>query len=109
MSPSRRWVTLATSLAITALAIRVTFGAGGRAADRSVRSESDAASFRDETSRASLEYAAARVAPGVAVPASAFASARLSATSLRLVHGTWSEVTNQPYDSDAQGYRDPTF
>ncbi len=108
---TRRARTIATCFAILALLAfaNLALAAGGRSGDRQLRSESKAADFEDEISRMSLEYEAARIAPGTTVPAGAFGSARLAASSLPLVAGTWSEVTNKPYDSDDHAYRDPVF
>ena len=44
---------------------------------------------------------------GLSVSASTFQAARAQADALPAAAGTWSEVTNQPYNSDALGYRDP--
>ena len=80
-----------------------------RSSSRSIQSGDAAASFEDETSRASIEYAASRIAPGTDVPSSAFTAARLAAGALPLAGSSWSEATSKPYDSDALGYRDPVF
>ncbi len=52
------------------------------------------------------QYAAARVAPGVSVPAGAYAAARAQAGQLKSVSGTWTEVTHQPTDPEPAGYYD---
>ncbi len=93
-------------LATTGLALGA---AGGKSAERSLKSQNDAAILRDELSRSSIEFAAARVAPGTDVPAGAFGAARESALALPIVGGAWSEVTNKKYNSDDPGYRDPVF
>jgi hypothetical protein len=54
-------------------------------------------------------YSAPRLAPGVEVPAAAVAEADAAAAGLSTVGGHWDEVTDVPYDSDAQGYRDPVW
>jgi hypothetical protein len=54
-------------------------------------------------------YSAPRLAPGVEVPAAAVSEADAAAAGLSTVGGHWSEVTHVPYDSDAQGYRDPVW
>src|SRR5262245_22509836 len=53
------------------------------------------------------QYAAVRTAPALSVSADAFQAARAQANALPAAAGTWSEVTDQPYNSDALGYRDP--
>jgi len=52
------------------------------------------------------QYAQARVAPGIVLPG-AYSAAFASLAGLPAVGGTWSEVTNRPYDSDDPRYRDP--
>jgi len=111
MSLSRGPRTVATILTLIALLsfANLALAQGGKSSERSVTSDTDAATFADETSRASLEYAAARIAPATDVPPGAFGAARAAAAALPLVGGSWSEVTSKPYDSDAHGYRDPVF
>jgi len=55
------------------------------------------------------QYAEARTAPGDTVDAGAFTAAYAQAANLPLYPGTWSEITTKPYNSDAQGYRDPVW
>jgi len=55
----------------------------------------------------SEQYAAVRTAPAATVSAEAFQAAARQARALPLVPGTWQELTNRPYNSDAVGYRDP--
>ena len=55
------------------------------------------------------QYAEARTAPADSVDAGAFSGAYLAAKNLPLAPGTWNEITNKPYNSDAQGYRDPVW
>src|SRR5204862_6962327 len=43
------------------------------------------------------------------VDAGAFSGAYLAAKNLPLVGGSWDEITNKPYNSDAHGYRDPVW
>ena len=52
------------------------------------------------------QYAQARVAPGVVLPG-AYSAAFASLAGLPVTGGTWSEVTNRPYDADDPRYRDP--
>jgi hypothetical protein len=54
------------------------------------------------------EYAQARLAPGRVAPG-AYSAAFTSLSSLPVAAGTWSEVTNKPYNSDDPNYRDPSF
>src|SRR5262252_1087701 len=49
----------------------------------------------------SEQYAAVRTAPAQSVSADAFQAARAQADALPAAAGSWSEVTNQPYNSDA--------
>src|SRR6266705_2656138 len=53
------------------------------------------------------QYSAVRTAPGIKVSPAAFAAATAAAGRLAQSGGAWQEVTNQPYNSDALGYRDP--
>ncbi len=78
-----------------------------RASERALLKAADANSNADEVSRASLEYATARVAPGTTLSAAAFTAAYQQKAALSTVGGSWSEITSKPYDSDAPGYRDP--
>ncbi len=55
----------------------------------------------------SSQYAAVRTAPGTSVGAGAFQAAQAAAKALPAAPGTWSEVTKQPYNSDALNNRDP--
>ena len=111
MSVSRHTRAFAAVFAVLALltSANLALGQAGKSAERQLAKASEAAGFHDELSRSSLEYAAARIAPGTVVPAGAFGAARLAATSLPTVSGTWSEITNKPYDSDDHAYRDPVF
>src|SRR5258706_11081080 len=102
----------ATFLAIIALLATpgLALGAaGGKSAERSLKSQNDAAILRDELSRSSIEFAAARVAPGTDVPAGAFGAARESALALPIVGGAWREAPNKKSNPDEPGYRDPVF
>ena len=105
----RALVALLAILALLSFANLALAQSGGKSSERKLASGNDAATFHDETSRSSIEYAAARVAPGTDVAPGAFAAARASAAALASTGGAWTEVTNKPYDSDAHGYRDPVF
>jgi photosystem II stability/assembly factor-like uncharacterized protein len=52
------------------------------------------------------QYADARTAPGVVLPG-AYGSAFASLSALSVTGGSWTEVTNRPYNSDDPRYRDP--
>ena len=109
---SLRLLTFAALFSIVALVASASLGVNAqskRSADRAIENASKAATAEDDLTRSSIEYAAARVAPGTDVDPGAFTAARLATTALPLVGGAWSEVTSKPYDSDAQGYRDPVF
>jgi hypothetical protein len=55
------------------------------------------------------QYAEARLSPGDSVDAGAFTGAYAAARALPVSGGPWTELTTKKYDSDAAGYRDPTF
>src|SRR5689334_11897051 len=55
------------------------------------------------------QFSAVRTAPGTKVSPAAFAAATTAAGKLAQTGGRWQEVTNQPYNSDAVGYRDPVW
>jgi len=102
---------LAACLAILALLsfANLALAQGGRSGNRQLQSESRASELEDEVNRASLEYEAARIAPATTVPGGAIRLARAATQQLPVVTGTWSEVTNRPYDSDDPAYRDPVI
>ncbi len=62
--------------------------------------ESAEAKTRDE------QFAEARLAPGIVLPG-AYSAAFGSLAALPATSGTWSEVTNRPYNADDPRYRDP--
>ncbi|MGB9378197.1 MAG: hypothetical protein WCB04_11860 [Mycobacteriales bacterium] len=53
------------------------------------------------------QYAAVRTAPGTTVSAEAFQAASAQAKKLPQAAGSWQELSNKPYNSDAVNYRDP--
>jgi hypothetical protein len=55
------------------------------------------------------QYAAIRTAPAATVSSQAFVAARQAAAALPQAGGSWNELTDQPYNSDALGYRDPIW
>src|SRR6266700_7389437 len=61
----------------------------------------------DDILNSAQQYSAVRTAPGIKVSPAAFAAATAAAGKLAQSGGRWQEVTNQPYNSDALGYRDP--
>src|SRR5215470_7661094 len=61
----------------------------------------------DEIMDRAEQFAAVRTAPGTKVSPAAFAAATAAARKLAHSSGRWQEVTHQPYNSDALGYRDP--
>ena len=62
----------------------------------------------DDITRAADSFAASRVAPGTDVSADAFLSAHQAALGLPTSGpASWTELTTQPYDSDAVNFRDP--
>ena len=86
---------------LTARAAKV----GAPAASASSSDEGDAES--QELMDRSEQYAAVRTAPAASVSAEAFQAAARQAAALPATPGTWQELTNVPYNSDAVGYRDP--
>src|SRR4051812_3965795 len=111
MTSSRRpraLVALVTILALLSFA-NLALAQGGKSSERQLDSAAKAAEREDELTRMSIEYPAARVAPGTDVAPGAFAAARASAAALPLTGSAWTEVTNKPYDSDDHRYRDPVF
>ncbi len=65
----------------------------------------------DETAEAlnaAEQYAQARMAPGLVLPG-AYSAAFTALNALPVISGTWTEVTNRPYDSDDPRYRDPFY
>jgi len=63
----------------------------------------------DEILASAQQFASVRTAPGTKVSPAAFAAATTAAGRLATTGGSWQEVTNQPYNSDALGYRDPIW
>ncbi len=61
-----------------------------------------------EAKAAAEQFALARNAPGH-VPPGAYGAAFDAWQALPVAAGAWSEVTNQKYDSDDPGYRDPLY
>lgn len=55
------------------------------------------------------QYAEARTAPADTVDAGAFLAAYGDAQALPVSGGSWSEVTDQPYQNDDHAYRDPVW
>lgn len=62
-----------------------------------------------EALEAANQYAEARTAPADTVDAGAFMGAYAAAQALPVVGGSWTEVTNQPYENDDPDYRDPVW
>ena len=104
----------ALAAAAAIVAVLGTLGApsrGGRDQTRRGRHERfpQAGEAGDETSEAQVaaeQFAQARNAPGVVLPG-AYGAAFASLRSLPAQGGTWTEVTNRPYDLDDPRYRDP--
>jgi hypothetical protein len=63
----------------------------------------------EEILNAAAQFAAVRTAPATSVSPAAFTAADAQASRLSLTGGRWREVTDQPYNSDAVGYRDPVW
>src|SRR5437764_109062 len=63
----------------------------------------------DESAEAQVkadQFAQARTAPGIVLPG-AYSAAFASLSALPVSTGSWTEVTNRPYNSDDPRYRDP--
>ena len=80
-----------------------THGAGLNGASPSDEGSDESEELMDR----SEQYAAVRTAPAATVSAEAFQVAARQARTLPATPGTWQELTDRPYDSDALGYRDP--
>ena len=78
----------------------------GKSSERALKNDAEG-SF--EVLEQANQYAEARTAPADTVDAGAFTGAYAAAASLPLAPGTWDEITTKPYNSDAQGYRDPVW
>jgi YD repeat-containing protein len=63
----------------------------------------------NEVLASAAQYSAVRTAPGSSVSPAAFTAASAAAAKLPLAGGSWQQVTNQPYNSDAVHYRDPIW
>ncbi len=63
----------------------------------------------EEVMDSAEQFAAIRTAPALTVSANAFTAADAQARKLSRIGGHWREVTDQPYNSDAINYRDPTW
>jgi hypothetical protein len=63
----------------------------------------------DEILSQAQQFSAVRTAPATSVSPRAFAAATAAAARLPRAGQRWQEVTNQPYNSDAVGYRDPVW
>lgn len=81
-------------------------GGQGRSSERALK---DAAEGNYDVLEQADQYAEARTAPAGVVDAGAFSAAYATYKNMPVTPGTWSEVTNKPYDSDAHGYRDPVW
>jgi hypothetical protein len=99
-------------LAAIALCFTVTpvlAGSGASTGKSSERALTNAAAGSFDVLEQANQYAEARTAPADTVDAGAFSGAYAQAAGLPLAKATWTEVTTKPYDSDAQGFRDPVW
>jgi hypothetical protein len=71
--------------------------------------DDDSGGESEEIMESAEQFSAVRTAPGTTVSPAAFAAATAAAGKLAHSAGRWREVTNQPYNSDALGYRDPIW
>ena len=63
----------------------------------------------EEILDAAQQFSAVRTAPAATVSPAAFTAAARAASKLPLAGGSYKQVTNQPYNQDAVGYRDPVW
>jgi len=63
----------------------------------------------DDTMTVSNQLGAERAAPGLAVPGAAYSAAQAQAAKLGVTGGAWSQLTNQPTDTEPAGYNDPIW
>jgi hypothetical protein len=85
----------------------------GRSAERALISAADAnaegAPEKAEALEGAEQYYEIRSLPGDFVPVAAFKAAQAQAAGIASVGGNWTEITDQPYQSDAKDYRDPVY
>jgi hypothetical protein len=75
----------------------------------SERALTDAAQGSFDVLEQANQYAEARTAPATTVSGAALRSAVAAEKQLPATKTSWTEITNRPYDSDAEGYRDPVW
>lgn len=97
---------VAAAFVFTATSVLAGSTPNGKSSERTLKKAGDG-SF-DVLEQAN-QWAEARTAPADTVDASAFTQGYGAYKSLAVTGGAWSEVTTQPYDSDAHNYRDPVF
>ena len=100
---------LAIAIAVAGFAAPVIAGANDPNRKSSSRELTEDAKGEFEALEASEQYAEARTAPSDVVDAGAFMGAFAQAQALPVVGGSWSEVTDQPYENDDPDYRDPVW
>ena len=76
-------------------------------ADRAGSSDREAEG--DEVIDGNAQYQAMRVAPAAVVSGAAMVAGETAASQLPVSGGTWGELTNVPYFSDATDFRDPNI
>ena len=106
------WRSRAAILSLVASVALVTAGTpvfAGSSPSANKRSDTIVSDGSFEVMEQADQYAEARTAPADTVDAGAFTAAYAQAANLPLYPGTWSEITTKPYNSDAQGYRDPVW
>jgi hypothetical protein len=75
----------------------------------SLKASSNSGGEANQILASAAQFAAVRTAPATSVSPAAFTAAQAAAAHLSTVGGSWQEVTNQPYNSDAVNYRDPIW
>src|SRR4029453_752008 len=99
----------AIAIAVAGFAAPVIAGANDPNRKSSSRELTEDAKGEFEALEASEQYAEVRTAPSDVVDAGAFMSAVGEAQALQVVGGSWTEVTDQPYENDDPDYRDPVW
>ena len=99
----------AITIAVAGFAAPVIAGTNDPNRKSSSRELTEDAKGEFEALEASEQYSEARTAPSDVVDAGAFMGAFADAQALPVVGGSWTEVTDQPYENDDPDYRDPVW
>src|SRR6266700_933963 len=96
----------AAAFVFTATSVLAGSSPSGKSAERTLTKDAEGSFDALESAN---QYAEARTAPADVVDAGAFTGGYYAYQHLDVTAGTWNEITNVPYDSDAHGYRDPVW